>query len=200
MENIACYYNIKHFHERVPVYTCGLLKQDITCALTFTGEHSTERANTDVRGIALAHCTFPSGFPRNLPVIFPNLDHVAINGGLRSISKSDFEGFGNLKFLDLEGCEISTLADDLFENTPNLEVIYFSHNGVTNIGPNLLQPLKNLKYLDLRGNETIDAVFDEDKANELSLEDLKSMIRAQCGVQNHVADSFNTKSRVSGAK
>lgn len=200
MEDIACFYNIKHFHERVPVYTCGLLKRDIICATTFSGEHFSDRVNADVRGVALAHCTFPSGFPRNLAVIFPNLDHIAINGGLTAISKDDLSGFENLKFLDLQGCEISSLADDVFENTPNLEVIYFSFNQLSTIGPNLLEPLKKLKYIDLSGNANIDAVYDEDKADILSLDDLKNMIRVQCGVQNAVADNFVPKSRVSGAK
>lgn len=200
MEATACFYNIQHFHEKFAVYTCCLYKKDISDWTTFIGRHLPERSDSDVRGIALSNCKF-SGFPRELSKVFPKLDHVAINGGLREITKDDLAGFGNLKFLDLQGCEITSLPEDLFEYTPNLEVIYFSYNRLSTIGETLLEPLKTLKYIDFRGNSTINEVYDEDKPNEMGLEELKTVIRDKCRVQNTFADNqnFNNNLRVSGA-
>lgn len=200
MEVTAYFNNIQHFHEKFGVYTCCLYKKDINDMTTFSGRHLPDRSDGDVRGIALANCKF-SGFPRELSDLFPKLDHVAINGGLREITKEDLAGFANLKFLDLQGCEIASLPNDLFEYTPNLEVIYFSYNRISLIGENLLEPLKQLKYIDFRGNSTINEVYDEDKTNDLSLDELKSMIRDQCRVQMAFVDnqSYNNNLRVSGA-
>lgn len=203
MDTTACYYNIQHFHERAAIYTCCLYKKDITSETKFLGQQLSDRTDADVRGVALSHCTFTPGFPRNLSTYFPNLDHITINGGLRNLTKDDLAGYGDLKFLDLQGCEMTALPDDLFEHTPNLEVIYFSHNHIASMGPNLLEPLTKLKYIDLRGNANINVVYDVDKSKELSLEDLKSLISERCHVQNGAADNSNTKTnslRVSGAK
>lgn len=189
METVACFCNIQHFHERSSVYTCCLYKKDLTNDTTFFGEHLFGCSNDDVRGIALANCQF-SHFPGELAKIFPNLDHMAINGGLEQISKADLAGFENLKFLDLQGCHVEVLPADLFENTPNLEVIYFSHNRIASIGEHLLRPLTQLKYIDFRGNACIDEVYDEDKADDLSLDDLKALISEHCRAQNGIAASF----------
>lgn len=202
MEVAACFYNIQHFHEKSAVYTCCLYKKDISDFTTFFGRHLPDLSDGDVIGIALANCKF-SGFPRELPTLFPKLDHVAINGGLREITKDDLRGFLNLKFLDLQGCEITSLPDDLFENTPNLEVIYLSYNKLSFIGEKLLEPLKSLKYIDFRGNLSINEVYDEDKANgnDLSLEDLKRVIRAKCRgeVDSRENHNYDSNIRVSSA-
>lgn len=158
------------------------------------------KSDQDVRGVAFAHCNFPSGFPRDLAMIFPNIDHIAINGGLQQISKDDLAGYENLKFLDLQGCEIKTVPNDLFVNTPKLEVVYFSYNRIAIIGQDLLDPLQNLKYIDFRGNVNIDEVYDEDKGTELTLDGLKKIINEQCGVSNVFLDNKNSLMRVSGAK
>lgn len=201
MEALATFYNIQHFHEREAVYTCCLYKKEIAARTEFCGPHLPDRSDDDVRGIALANCKFQAGFPRDLTEKFPNLDHLAVNGGLSEISKEDLAGYANLRFLDLQGCEITSLPDDLFVNTPNLEVVYFSHNHIASIGRNLLEPLKNLKYIDLRGNVHIDAVYDEDKSNEMSFDDLIVAIRERCAVQNNSFVGMKTNSlRVSGAK
>lgn len=186
----ACFYNIQHFHEKTAVYTCCLYKKDISDFTTLSGRHLPDCCDRDVRGIALANCKF-SDFPRELPTLFPNLDHMAINGGLSQITKDDLADFVNLKFLDLQGCEITSLPDDLFEYTPNLEVIYFSFNKLTLIGEKILEPLTSLKYIDFRGNSSINAVYDEDKTNDLSFEQLRSMIQGNHNYDNMSISSAN---------
>lgn len=192
------FHNIQHFHEKVAVYTCCLYKKDISDVSTFFGQHLPDRSNEDVRGIALANCKI-SGFPRELSTIFPNLDHVAVNGGLRGISKEDLAGFDKLKFLDLQGCEIAQLPSDLFENSPNLEVVYFSHNKIATIGGALLDPLRSLKYIDMRGNVNINAVYDVDKTGELSLDEMKQLVSA-CRPQNILAPLEGKAVRVSSSQ
>ena len=184
----ARYYHIQHFHEKNSVYTCCVYKRDLTSITTISGEHSVNFTNDDVRGVALVNCKL-SSFPRELSNIFPKLDHLAINGGLCEISKEDLACFPNLKFLDLQGCDIKVLPIDLFESSPNIELIYFSYNKISSIGNNLLEPLRALKYIDFRGNSILNVVYDEDKANELTLKELKMMIRTQSGF----VDNFVTK-------
>lgn len=197
------FYNIQHFHEKVSVYTCCLYKKDLNNVENFFGQHlknkhGAEHTNDDVRGIALSHCKL-STFPRELSQIFPNIDHLSINGGISAISKDDLVGFEKLKFLDLQSCEITSLPSDLFEHTPNLEVVYVSHNKITSIGERLLEPLHSLKYLNLHGNTGIDAVYDENKQNEFNLDDLKSLIRQTCHGEKLLEDNGARVASVGGA-
>lgn len=183
------FYNIQHFHEIEAVYTCCLYKKDLTNVSTFFGPHLDNKTNEDVRGIALSHCKIKC-FPRELTKIFPNMDHIAINGGLKEISKDDLSGFKKLKFLDLQGCEIAELSGDLFENTPNLELIYLSHNRISKIGRKVLEPLMSLKYISFHGNDNIDAVYDVDKPSEFTLEEIKALIMVNCQAENGPGDNF----------
>lgn len=179
MATATCFYNIKHFHEKVPVYTCCVYKKDFGNCKKLSDLHLTDLSDDDVQGVALSHCEF-DGFPRDFPSIFPNLNHLAINGGLSEITKDDLIGYGNLTFLDISGCEIDSLPGDLFEHTPNLEVIYFNRNQIKYMGASLLEPLLSLKYADFTGNLNINVVYDEEKAEDLSLNELKKLISEQC--------------------
>lgn len=197
------FYNIQHFHEKVSVYTCCLYKKDLNNVENFFGQHlknklGAEQTNDDVRGIALSHCKLGS-FPRELNEIFPNIDHLSINGGISEISKDDLAGFEKLRFLDLQSCEIRCLPSDLFEHTPNLEVVYVSHNKISSIGENLLEPLRSLKYLNLHGNTGIDVVYDENQQNEFNLDDLKTLIRQTCQGEKLLDDNSARVASVGGA-
>jgi hypothetical protein len=46
----ACFYNIKHFHEKVEVYSCGVFKKDIDSETTFDGEHYDGKTNDEIEG------------------------------------------------------------------------------------------------------------------------------------------------------
>lgn len=181
MEVAASYHNIQHFHERCAVYTCCVYKKDLSVVNKFCGQHLAEFSDDDVRGVALSHCNIPS-FPRELASVFPNLDHMAINGGLSEISKQDFAGYRNLRFLDLQGCEITSLPSNLFENLPNLEVVYLSRNKISVVDEDFFEPLRALKYIDFRGNlmKTENAVYDQDRAEELSFDEFKNAITERC--------------------
>lgn len=176
MDGVACYYEIQHFHEKFSVYTCCLYKKEIGHEKAFSGQHLTDKTDDDVRGVAFSHCKFAS-FPRGISESFPNVNHITINEGLQEISKEDLAEFKNLKFLDLQGCRLVNLSSDLFENSSKLEVIYFSHNKILSIGENLLEPLENLKYIDFTGNPAINLVYDEDKSENFTLDDMKREIR-----------------------
>lgn len=174
-----------------------MYKKDFASCKKLSDLHLNDYSDDDVKGVALSHCEF-SGFPRDFPSIFPNLNHLAINGGLSEISKDDLIGYGNLTFLDLSGCEITSLPGDLFEHTPNIEVIYFNRNKISYIGENLLEPLVSLKYADFKGNVNINVVYDEEKAEELSLNELKQLISEQCQTNNVSADINLISLRESG--
>lgn len=197
MDAAACFYNIKHFHENNAIYTCCVYKKDFATCKKLSDLHLTDHSDDDVRGVALSHCQF-AGFPRDFPSIFPNLNHLAINGGLSEISKDDLIGYGNLTFLDISGCEITSLPGDLFHHTPNLEVIYFNRNKISSIGAKLLDPLLTLKYADFSGNLNINAVYDVEKEEELSLSELKQLISEQCETHNASVDINSKSLRVSG--
>jgi len=190
MEASVSYCHIQHFHEKNSVYTCGVYKSDLSNVTSFSGLHSPDFCDDDVRGVSLVNCKL-SSFPRELSKVFPNLDHLAINGGLREITKEDLACFKNLKFLDLQGCNITALPDNLFEDSPDIELVYFSFNKIISIGENILKPLRSLKYIDFRGNLNINAVYDADNTSELSLEELKRLIRTRGRFHDDLA--INTK-------
>ena len=92
-------------------------------------------------------------FPKNLPLFFPNLRELTmVNCKLKQITKDDLKGFDKLVSLDLSGNCLRYLPDDLFTHVPQLKIISVKNN---NINMKFLEPLKNLKVLDIKGNNII---------------------------------------------
>lgn len=116
-------------------------------------------------------------FPKSqLLLTHPNLTVLEIlHSKIPFLSKSDFKGFGALRELTINFCNLKYLPANLFENTPHLEDINLENNEIIYISDNILDPLVNLAYCYLTENPGIDAKYDQSGENEL--DDLKEAIR-----------------------
>jgi BTB/POZ domain/Leucine rich repeat len=102
-------------------------------------------------------------------------DLIITDSKLSRVSAYDLRGFNFLKCLYIRDCEIDELPADLFKNTPRLELINFHNNKIKFIGENLLNPLRSLKFFDLRGNTNIDYIYNS-YSNIGSLEELTAKV------------------------
>jgi len=118
--------------------------------------------NADDKGI--------SYFPRNLNVVFPNINAISIqNGRIKEIGQSDLQPFTKLEYLELGDNDIEILEDDLFIYNPKLWYIRFSGNKIFYIGLKVFDNLPNLSYLRLYSSKCINTWIDNDKAGVQSI-------------------------------
>lgn len=109
-----------------------------------SGEHIAEKSNYWVQGIVITNQTC-AVFPKGFEVFFPNLYALTIkNSHLKTISASDISPFKVLNQLILPFNEITSLPGDLFVNKTYLFAIGFNGNPISEVGWNLLQPLRSL--------------------------------------------------------
>ena len=180
-------FECKYFNPHWPngfKYTCEVSKVSITepgtRIATFKGTHAAGKTNNDVEVLSI-YCTQIEYFPRGLSTIFPRLTNVLVDGcGLKEISRKDFEGLGNLEYLDLTTNELKSLPNDLFVETPKLQWIYLGNNKIERLGSKIFDPLdqKNLKAFNLSGNSTINMNYNQ--GNVTTLEALMKKIDAKC--------------------
>jgi FtsZ-binding cell division protein ZapB len=134
-----------------------------------------------IKKIDFSKCEFLK-FPSAHGVIehLKNLRAIIITQSvLPELTKNDLKGYDCLTMLTITSCNLEYLPGDLFENTPNLERVNFSQNQIRYIANNILDPLKNLKFFDLRSNPSIDAVYNcEEKSGTLPTFDFLKAIEA----------------------
>lgn len=160
----------------------------------------------------------------NLATIPPNLFEFNINLQMLILTRNDFVTFEKfstklpqLKLLDLSGCELRSLDEDLLVNLPNLETIrltgnylvtfptkffqaaknleeiFLSYNDIEDIG-NTFQFIPNLKHLTLRNN-TIKALNKNHFANSIKLEKIDLSSNEMNFISNNTfATNINLKS------
>lgn len=144
-----------------------------------SGDHVQGKTNKDVETITFANLAL-GRFPKLLNCFFPNLKVVSVNScGLKSITKDDLKGLTKLTQLILTGNRITSLPDDLFNFTPNVEVVSFYGNRIRFIGDKIFDQLKHLQYANFKLNSNIDACFKEGE-NGVSLHHLKKLIILNC--------------------
>jgi len=110
---------------------------------------------------------------------------------LKEISSNPIKWLENLIEFRINDSPLQTLPGDLFENTPKLEYVSFRSNRIKYIGKDLMRPLDNIKFIDFRGNETINLYhgINEDVSNPgVTLKKLKTVMRKQCR-QKYLATS-----------
>ena len=143
-------------------YTCKVLNtikfKPGTRIASYRGIHAAGKTNIDVEGLLIRHSPIIH-FPRGLSKFFPKLTHVKIeNCGLTEISRTDFEGLGNLKYLSLSYNKLRSLPNDLFVETPKLLWIYFDRNQIESLSSKIFDPLdiRKIKDFFLSENANID--------------------------------------------
>ena len=120
------------------------------------------------------------------------MEHLyACQNKIELLSKQDFEGFSNLKLLDLSHNQISFLEEDFFRLMPQVESLILSKNKIKELGTALNQ-LKNIIFLDLASNSI--GFFNTsflNRAFNLSLDFRHNDVEF---IQNNTEDFLNLKS------
>lgn len=171
------------YEERSEVYKCNVTKvinwKVGNGVLRTVGEHIEDRTNENLEAISFRELKIER-FPRQLELFFPNLKALTINScGLQSIQRSDLKGLSQLKQLTLNGNEISSLPDDLFDDTPGIETISFYGNTIRFIGMNTLKALRNLQYANFKMNSNIDDCY-KTIGEGITLHELHKIISKNC--------------------
>jgi hypothetical protein len=156
------------------IYTCVVKTPNITEPLTevegICGYHQDGKSNEDVKGLAFDSITV-NFIPQSLGVFFPNLTHLDIdNCGLKSICREDLSQFPLLELLWITSNQLTTLPDDLFNDTKNLKSISF-------------KPIidNEFEYITFERNTKIDAFYEPSGTGTVaSVADLMKVIDTNC--------------------
>jgi Leucine rich repeat len=114
--------------------------------------HLSGKSDSDVKAIGFYNQ--PMDFvPQNISTYFPNIQGFAVSStSLKVVSKIDFEQFPDLIDTFLNNDELETIDGDLFASNPKLQYISLISNKITNVGPNLLSSLKELRVVYFSNN------------------------------------------------
>jgi Leucine-rich repeat (LRR) protein len=98
---------------------------------------------------------------QNFGSVFPKLVRFSVyKSMLKEIHKKDLAQFPKLKDLQLSENEIEVLPSNLFEGNLGILSINLSFNRITNVGSDLLTPLKQLQKSDFNHNLCINQAAD----------------------------------------
>ena len=138
--------------ENSNVYTCELDPDEIISDDSYTLKPSPDLAR--VKRFSLDNNKNVKRLPENLSLVFPDLIEIStINSSLSRVSRNNFEGLKQLKFLNLSHNNILHIEPDAFDDLEMLESLDLSDNNMEFIEENLLYKLKSLKKLNLSGNK-----------------------------------------------
>lgn len=111
------------------------------------------------KSIEFMGCKFPQ-IPQKFLQQFPIVRKIDFSSrGIQSIKNDDFLDNIDLVILRAEHNCLTELPANLFNNTPNIEEVYFSHNIIEKIDPNCFaEGVKHLWKIDFRSNriKTVD--------------------------------------------
>lgn len=117
------------------------IKSADTKIKSFNGLHKGGKSNQDIYHLRFYNCELDY-FPRGLTDSFSNLTTLSMdNCGLKSISREDLCGLGNLECLDLSSNKITSLPTDLFTDMRRLKRIDFDSNPLKFVNSNILEPI-----------------------------------------------------------
>lgn len=146
------------------VYTCTgtiLFQGDPRNVTIVNGNHLADRENADIEAIALSNQNLQNGIPMHLENFFPLLNVLSVaNSNVRSVSASELSPHSRLRVLILVNNEIESIEGDLFTSIPLIEYINLSSNRLRHFGPNIFDPLNNLRTLRLTNNVCINQYVD----------------------------------------
>lgn len=144
------------------------------------GDHAKGRTNRDVEVFVIGKVNLGE-FPQGIGGVFPSLVQLVIeNCGITRISRDDFAGLGNVKFLYLTQNRISELENDVFTNVRGLQHLDLSQNLLRVVHPMAIELLTRLQHLDLRRNPTIDKKWDNLLNNTKDRNKMLEEINSKC--------------------
>lgn len=162
-EKIECKFYEVHSNIRGNLYTCEAIAEESDyfptinpniVELKFTGKHQLGKSYEDVQELIMTKHLF-SVVPQRLTICFPNLRHLELR--VHSFNREDLKEYTKLVSLRTHNLRSEFLPGDLFVDLKQLQGIYLGQFCVDIIEPNLLDGLKNLKYVNIK---CIDSVYD----------------------------------------
>lgn len=136
--------------------------------LQIIGTHKQGKIDKNVEGFWLESQELHQ-IPHGIESFFPNLKAFYLyDAKLKTVSK-DVLQYPSLRYLSLRNNELVTLDVDLFEYTPELEVIRFKLNLIQHVGLHLLSRLDNLTIALFNTNACINRdAYDRAQVIELN--------------------------------
>lgn len=118
-----------------------------------TGEHRRGQTLNDVIVFWSVRQT-TNFFPQNIKRFFENVQKVLLyTSNISALSKYDLQWLGSqLTHFWFHGNRVEAIESDLFEFTPNVEVIEFSNSQVKYVGGGAFSNLKRLRQLSFTDN------------------------------------------------
>jgi len=173
----------KHYSPFVKNASSETLQADIS---RNQHKHKRGKTNDDVAGVSIYNSPKIDKLPAiTLKDTFKNIRALALSTtSLKEISMNDLIGLENLTELWIQNNKhLVSLPGDLFKNMARLQYISFRNNKIKLIGKDLLKPLTEIKFIDLRGNDTINAhhgTHSYENLSGITLKELNIMISKQC--------------------
>lgn len=150
-------------------YTCTATIQGLAVPVlsNVTGNHAENKTNNDVGALAVSNQEMFI-IPQNISNFFPNLTILSLsNLRIYRVSSFDIAQFPELQVLILYNNNLDSLDGNLFVRNSLLEYINLSSNQIRHLGPNIFNPLRNLRVLRLQRNICIDE-YSENATNILT--------------------------------
>lgn len=151
---IKCNYEIKDYDENTyeeavlkKVYTCdGVMETNDDEDLSVSANHLNGKTLDDIEMLKLSGKNI-SSLPEGMPNCLPNLLGLKVTEtNLKTISSEDLR-YPKLKALYICTNKLRTLDGNLLMHMPNLVMVGFNYNEITNVGTKLLDNLPHLRFL-----------------------------------------------------
>ena len=114
------------------------------------------RSNRDVEAISFYDQELDF-FPECIELFFTNIRLIHFRRTkLKEIMAEDLKPFPILEVFVFDFNELETLDGDLFTHNPNIRYVDFSSNKLTNVGPKIFEPLKQLSSAFILENPCMD--------------------------------------------
>lgn len=156
------------------IYQCdtkNLHVEETTVVSRVFGNHMEGKDNLDVERLHIDQqtCQF---MPRGFETFFPNLKGIRIaSSGLKVIGSVDLKPFPRLIAIDVPFNNIETVPGDIFEYNLKLNYIFFAKNKISNVGRDVLAPLKTSFSASFYGNICVDQNGDSSTGTIKALQD-----------------------------
>lgn len=147
---------------------------------SIVASHKHQKSNSHVTAVSFYEIDLKT-FPKGLNNFFPNLRNLELDKcQISTVSSTDLDGLENLEWLGLANNLIKTLPTRLLVNMKNLRYLYLTDNKITHLSAQFLDPLDVTKceFIDLRKNTSINDFYQKDTHG--SIEALKKAITEKC--------------------
>ncbi|CAH1735243.1 unnamed protein product [Chironomus riparius] len=161
--NIKCNFIWSTYSSVDTVYTCKvtndlrITQPDDAVIEDVSGTHLSGYDNDNVNAFHVDNKTM-GYFPKDLDKFFKNLKAIyIINNKINQISHTHLKPLQNLVFLSLFRNQIEILEDGLFDNNPDMQVLWYESNKIIHVGKSVFNNMNNLTYLVFDSNLCINA-------------------------------------------